>query len=151
MGILLHALAVLSSLVAVVKTKLVITHLKQQIVLLDQVPIVNTAIVIKNEGSSNVVDYQLIFPSDKIGLIGQIDVEDGFGNEIKHEFTDNEMSLEFNNQEKKFTFMNFVFGEPLGPTREITIQMRVYYYGKYEFLPAFTDLAVKPPFFDYLD
>lgn len=57
MGILLHALAVLSSLVAVAKTKLVISHLKQQIVLLDQVPIVNTAIVIKNEGSSNVVDY----------------------------------------------------------------------------------------------
>jgi hypothetical protein len=106
------------------------------------VPVINTQIIFKNEGTSNVADYQLIFPSDKIGLIGQIDVEDGFGNNIAYEITDNDMSLEFNKVEKKFTFLNFVFGEPLGPTREITIQMRVYYYGKYDFLPAATDLFV---------
>jgi hypothetical protein len=52
------------------------------------------------------------------------------------------MNLEVKGTQRKFTFLNFVLGEPLGPTREITINMRIYYYGQYEFLPAHTDLFV---------
>ena len=57
------------------------------------------------------------------------------------------MDLAIKDKQIKFTFINFVLGDALGPTREITINMRVYYYGKYEFLPAYTDLFVR---FKYL-
>jgi hypothetical protein len=52
------------------------------------------------------------------------------------------MNIDVKGKQRSFTFVNFVFGEPLGPTREITVNMRVYYYGKFEFLPAYTDLFV---------
>jgi hypothetical protein len=115
--------------------------------LLDQVPIVNTAMVIKNDGTNNIQDYQLIFPSDTLDLVSQIDVEDGFGNDISYEVTDSSMNIDVKGKQREFTFVNFVLGDPLGPTREITVNMRIYYFGKYEFLPANTNLFVSlPPF-----
>lgn len=131
-----------SALVTFTLQKIVIPTYKQQIVLMDQVPIVNVAMVIKNDGTSNIQDFQLIFPTEKVKLIGQIDAEDGFGNPLTYEMTDSQMNIDVKGAQKEFTFFNFALGEPLGPTREITINMRIYYYGKYEFLPAHTDLFV---------
>ena len=56
------------------------------------------------------------------------------------------MSLQFYGKEIEFVFLNFLMDEELGPTREITINMRTYYHGKYEFLPAHTDLFVSSSF-----
>lgn len=146
-NLILGLLTIISTIISYSFQKIVITNYKQQVVLIDQVPIVNTAMVILNDGTNNVQDFQMIFPTEKIDLIGQIDVEDGFGNPLTYEITDSDMDLAIKDKQIKFTFINFVLGDALGPTREITINMRVYYYGKYEFLPAYTDLFVR---FKYL-
>lgn len=150
-NLILRLLTVMSALVTYTLQKIVITQYKQQIVLIDQVPIVNTAMVIKNDGTSNLQDYQMIFPTEQIAQIGQVDVEDGFGNPLTYEVTDSEMNIDVKGVQRSFTFVNFVLGEPLGPTREITINMRVYYYGQYQFLPAHTDLFVRFYLFKKLD
>ena len=139
-----HLLKLLVALVSSVCSKIVILKYKQQIVLMDQVPKVNSALLIKNEGTQNVQDFQLIIPNEKIGLISHIDVEDGFGNPLKYQITDSEMDLEVKQASKKFTFINFDFGEPLGSNREININMRFYMYGKFYFSPAEVDLFVRP-------
>lgn len=109
-------------------------------------PKINSALLIKNEGSQNVQDFQLIVPNEKISLISHIDVEDGFGNPLKYEITESEMDLEVKQSPKKFTFINFEFGEPLGSNREINVNMRFYMYGEYTFSPAEVDLFVSRHF-----
>lgn len=136
-------LQLLIALVSSACSKIVILKYKQQIVLMDQVPKINSALLIKNEGSQNVQDFQLIIPNDKIGLISHIDAEDGFGNPLKYQITESEMDLEVKQTTKKFTFINFDFGEPLGSNREININMRFYMFGKFSFSPAEVDLFVR--------
>jgi hypothetical protein len=85
MRTLLTLVATIATLVNYTLQKIVIPTYKQQIVLLDQVPIVNTAMVIKNDGTNNVQDFQLIFPTKQLELLGHIDIEDGFGNKIEWE------------------------------------------------------------------
>lgn len=140
--LVLRLLTLLSGLLTHTLQKIVISGYKQQVVLIDQVPIVNTAMTIKNDGTKNIQDYQMILPSEKISLIGHIDVEDGFGQQVTHEITNSDMTLDIKGVSKQFTFLNFVLKEPLGPTREIQVNMRIYYYGKYQFIPEYTDLFV---------
>lgn len=81
-------------------------------------------------------------PNEKISLISHIDAEDGFGNPLKYQITENEMDLEIKSELKKFIFINFEFGEPLGSNREINVNMRFYLVGKYEFSPSEVDMFV---------
>ena len=56
------------------------------------------------------------------------------------------MDLEVKQEQKKFTFINFEFGEPLGSNREINVNMRFYMFGKYQFSPEEVDLFVNHQF-----
>lgn len=142
MKLISNLLKLALTLVSTAFSKVVIVRYKQQIVLMDQVPKINTSLVIRNDGAQNVQDFQLILPNEKVGLISHIDAEDGFGNPLKYEITESEMDLEVKQELRKFTFINFEFGEPLGSNREITVNIRFYIFGKYEFSPAEVDMFV---------